>query len=355
MKLNEKILLLRKRAGMSQEELANEMEVSRQTVYKWETGEVQPEIHRIKWLAKHFDVSFDYLMNDEIETSESKEKPVSVKERAVFGPAKECNLNQGDIDNGYAENRKCKVQYIGYLKDRRKVAKKTLTEIGATEIIFPQTDATNAFFYDDKKKVCGFYHAGQVQLICPVENIIGFRFDGDGQIAHKTTKVLAGISLNGGVVVGATPGVKYSSDTYACAIFTYKDKGVMKEYKLTFSLANEYMCYGLKGKDDLYILWDVYKRALLENLRKVQTKIEYLQQQAEAITKGRIIAEDINYELYRTKNRESLKEYQKYCAKIKLQAKEDNKKQLIKDIALWGGIIVVLGLCAFFLWHLYIS
>ncbi|MBQ8545619.1 MAG: helix-turn-helix transcriptional regulator [Clostridia bacterium] len=47
MKLSEKIVFLRKRQGMSQEQLANELDVSRQAVYKWETGITTPEIEKL--------------------------------------------------------------------------------------------------------------------------------------------------------------------------------------------------------------------------------------------------------------------------------------------------------------------
>ena len=67
MKMSEKILLLRKKAGWSQEDLALELGVSRQSVYKWESEASLPEIDKIKAIAKLFNVSFDYLMDDEIE------------------------------------------------------------------------------------------------------------------------------------------------------------------------------------------------------------------------------------------------------------------------------------------------
>ena len=50
---------------MSQEELAEAMEVSRQTISKWETGEALPDIERCKRLADLFDVSMDELVNYE--------------------------------------------------------------------------------------------------------------------------------------------------------------------------------------------------------------------------------------------------------------------------------------------------
>ncbi len=65
MNLNEKIIYCRKKAGMSQIDLADVLGVSRQTVSKWETGESNPEITKLPTLAKALDVSVDWLLSDE--------------------------------------------------------------------------------------------------------------------------------------------------------------------------------------------------------------------------------------------------------------------------------------------------
>lgn len=65
MKLNEKIFYCRRKAGMSQEALAEELGVSRQAVSKWETGDAVPEIGKLLALAKTFDVTTDWLLSEE--------------------------------------------------------------------------------------------------------------------------------------------------------------------------------------------------------------------------------------------------------------------------------------------------
>lgn len=67
MKLNEKIIKLRKEKGLSQEELGNAINVSRQAVSKWESETTKPDIAKLKELAKFFNVSYEYLLNDELE------------------------------------------------------------------------------------------------------------------------------------------------------------------------------------------------------------------------------------------------------------------------------------------------
>ena len=60
MKLSEKILYLRKKQGMTQEQLAEKMEVSRQAVSRWESGTALPDASNIVQLSKIFAVSADY-------------------------------------------------------------------------------------------------------------------------------------------------------------------------------------------------------------------------------------------------------------------------------------------------------
>lgn len=65
MKLNEKIINCRKKAGLSQLDLADLLGVSRQSVSKWETGESNPEITKIPPMAKAFGVTADWLLSEE--------------------------------------------------------------------------------------------------------------------------------------------------------------------------------------------------------------------------------------------------------------------------------------------------
>lgn len=65
--LAEKIILLRKRNGWSQEELAEQLGISRQSVSKWELGASIPDLDKVLKMSKVFDVSTDYLLKDEIE------------------------------------------------------------------------------------------------------------------------------------------------------------------------------------------------------------------------------------------------------------------------------------------------
>ena len=65
MKLSEKIIMLRKQKGFSQEELAECLNVSRQTISRWELGTALPDATNIVQLSKLFEVSTDYLLHEE--------------------------------------------------------------------------------------------------------------------------------------------------------------------------------------------------------------------------------------------------------------------------------------------------
>ena len=66
--LGEKLIELRKKKGISQEELADVLTTSRQAISKWERGESDPDITRLKDLAVYFNVSIDYLLGYDVET-----------------------------------------------------------------------------------------------------------------------------------------------------------------------------------------------------------------------------------------------------------------------------------------------
>ena len=68
--LADKILQLRTAQGWSQEELAEKLGVSRQSVSKWESAASIPDLNRILQLAQLFGVSTDYLLKDELEAVE---------------------------------------------------------------------------------------------------------------------------------------------------------------------------------------------------------------------------------------------------------------------------------------------
>ncbi len=64
MKLHEKLYHLRKKKGLTQAELAEQLEVSRQSVSNWEVGTVVPSTKRLKDLSHLYEVPLDYLLDE---------------------------------------------------------------------------------------------------------------------------------------------------------------------------------------------------------------------------------------------------------------------------------------------------
>lgn len=80
--LADKITEERKRLGLSQEELAEKLNVSRQAVSKWESAQTIPDLQRIVAMAELFSVSTDYLLKDDME-SESHTQKEAVSDSAL--------------------------------------------------------------------------------------------------------------------------------------------------------------------------------------------------------------------------------------------------------------------------------
>ena len=76
--LAEKIMTLRKRAGWSQEELAAQLGVSRQSVSKWEGAQSVPDMQKVVQMSRLFGVTTDYLLKEELgEPEPARTEPVA--------------------------------------------------------------------------------------------------------------------------------------------------------------------------------------------------------------------------------------------------------------------------------------
>lgn len=94
--LAEKIALLRRQNGWSQEELADQLNVSRQAVSKWEGGTSIPDLDKILKLSALFEVSTDYLLKDELEQPDAT-APLPKEERVT----EPCRTVSFDEANAY--------------------------------------------------------------------------------------------------------------------------------------------------------------------------------------------------------------------------------------------------------------
>ena len=83
MKFYEKLIILRKKALLSKEELAEKLDVTRQTISKWELGQSKPDIDKLQMMSKLFEVDVNTLTNEDIsleDKGETKEDKNNKKE-----------------------------------------------------------------------------------------------------------------------------------------------------------------------------------------------------------------------------------------------------------------------------------
>ena len=81
MSLGEKLLKLRKKKGLSQEEVADKLHVTRQTISKWETDQSMPDFDKVVPICQLYEISTEELFCDEVESSrcdESRDYEVSL-------------------------------------------------------------------------------------------------------------------------------------------------------------------------------------------------------------------------------------------------------------------------------------
>ena len=81
MALGENILKFRKKNGLSQEQLGEKVDVTRQTISNWELEETTPNSEQLKALSKALNVSIDELLDNEIESVVVKRLKITEKEQ----------------------------------------------------------------------------------------------------------------------------------------------------------------------------------------------------------------------------------------------------------------------------------
>ncbi len=344
MTLSQKILILRKKAGLSQEELANRLDVSRQTVYKWESDLATPEIEKIKNIAKMFDVSFDYLMDDEIETYEKTTTKKKIKTREVYYTGENLSIDHADLDHGYTRDRKAKnINAEDLFDDNVEKMTNVLYEIGATEIIRIQPDATIAYFYNSEEHSFGFYYQGKIQFVCPVENFVSLQIIKDDPININTRTSVVGLGFGddgiNSVGYGSLPSTSTVGSSYVSVTLLYKDgKDTIKELKLGFSVASLYISHTIKDIQEWEFQKSILMSALMKNLNNISAKLNAYAKESKNIRNGSTTVEDIDIDFYETKNSELEEEYKTYIEELEESASAANGFRIVKI-----GILAVLG------------
>ena len=123
MTFGEKLKEARKEAGLSQEQFAEKMSVSRSAVAKWETDKGMPDVNNLKAMAKLLDVSVDYLLDEDEKLSLNEVKePINLDDYAKSGKCRDkkdaaCFAKYADADAIYPLIRTRKMSKAEWITD----------------------------------------------------------------------------------------------------------------------------------------------------------------------------------------------------------------------------------------------
>lgn len=134
MTFGEKLLKLRSDAGLSQDKLAEMLEVSRQSVSKWERDEAMPDTDKIVLISKIFSVSTDSLLKDEDEIKTAGEgADCEVKEETAQITSDAVSAANGDSEDDVKSFEKG--SFMDFLDEIVKVIKRHLSLLGVCIVL----------------------------------------------------------------------------------------------------------------------------------------------------------------------------------------------------------------------------
>ncbi len=360
MKISEKIIILRKRLGYSQEDLANELDISRQSVYKWETDTAVPDLTKIKKLAKLFNISFDKLLDDSIDITleppvvENVPTPVPTPTKKGFRKVFVSNLSlkhsQAELDNGYPENRKRrnKSHTAVYINNLQKM-KKFLKEMGATSNVQLQDDLVGCYFENSEKKTFGFYYNGAIQFLCPYENFININVSNSGTQMGYNRQMVVGTGFgNGGINsigVGsiATPTMKKPDYYYLCISY-FNEKGDIKEFKLSINCHRVYPYYEEKTAEIAKNMIELTSEYTARRMSDIQNKLSAIPAIIPRIQSGEIIVDEIDIAKINEKHKAQVKAANEQTRLLALIAQNENKQKRIRNLIILGVIVAIIAI-----------
>lgn len=125
MTFGEKLREARKKAGMTQEQLAEVLSVSRQAVTKWESDKGIPDVENLKFIAKVLNVRIDYLLDEEgiLDLSITRE-PINLEDYAGYNATSTKRLMKKDKWCDEAVRAKFPEAKINYLLHKQIMTKK---------------------------------------------------------------------------------------------------------------------------------------------------------------------------------------------------------------------------------------
>lgn len=111
MELNEKLISLRKKNKLTQAQVSEALDVSRQAISNWETGAVLPSTDNLLALSRLYQVPLDHLLNGDTDLTPAPAKEKEVDKKEAAAPETECSNTNSKIDR----LKKRKVIILAYL------------------------------------------------------------------------------------------------------------------------------------------------------------------------------------------------------------------------------------------------
>lgn len=375
MEINEKIMVLRKRKGYSQEDLAHELDVSRQAVYKWESGESTPELDKIKKMSMLFDISFDDLLNDEVditvEVKKEKTKKQEFKYRKVFRTNESFNTDAIELEHNYLYLDPSKNRYsyeikpdgidasVEEYKNKEKELNAFLEANGYTTDLRYKLlpDATGTIVIDKKKKALGFYFNGAIQFLCPLENIF------DITVKTLMTEPVYEKQSKVGAILGGLVGVSVGSEAecvgnrataYDIVISYFDENEESNQYKIKL---DDIRYYSIYARDKEYgRTFAQYRDTLLFNMnnfiKRFAGAIDSIKAEADVLRQKPGKAEEFDFEKLNADYEAAKKVVDEKRTKLQTEwdktvekKKKANKIKTIVGLSVGGAIILFLIIC----------
>lgn len=351
MNFSQKLIYLRKQKSWSQEDLANELDVSRQSVYKWEAGECTPEIEKVRNIAKIFDVSFDFLLNDAMDTSSLKiEEPALTKNkkfeyRDVFDSKRELDYYTAEYEHGCTKKRQTQYLSTNYYEIKHNQMMKYLQNKGYKDIIKLQGDCCISFFIDYKTSSFGIFFDNAEQFVCPFENFCDVFVSNSGiEMGYRKTSILGlGFGDSQSVTVGSMPVAELKKPyMYYLTISYFNKNGELKEYKQNLNCFRVFPSY--QGKD--YKFWnDMTSSSTEKKLNDLVIKLKGIKELALEIKNGTKEVVPLDIEKLKSINKKATvlveKEHKTLEEKAEEERKKRDKKLAITLLSIFGAIFLI--------------
>ena len=345
MKINEKLPILRKRKGYSQEDLAHELDVSRQAVYKWEVEESTPELDKIKKMSIVFDISFDDLLNDEIDItkiSNNKETKKETKFRKVYVSNQKFSYENVEIENGYIPKRNVKNKKRKQIvAENEEKLQKFLKENNYKEVVLLQHDSTATFFVDSKNKAVGFYFDGCVQFLLPIENFVSINIKSTSQTTYEKESL---IGIGSILSVGSRKvptGSRVSS--FLITISYFNENSSIEKYEFNLSCSRLFNI--IESMKDYEFENDMLSQFTSAAVNRLKEMLENLKIEAALLKEKNAKLEELDIEALTKANEKQEQKNIEYRESLKQDWKKYVKKKWIKRGIIWGAVAIFLLIC----------